>query len=509
MKNSIFLKLFFYMIANILLFTILLYISNLVFANQYYINHKKTSLIENSQKVNELLENIEGPFDRETIMTINRLERNIGASITIGQIDGNIYYPTPDNLPQRMLNGNNNPFFIFDEAPTRSQLTLHGGRRADKIVVIKDWEQYDDNSIFVGVEDPSLLIDTLRFQTILDNGLTLLIWVPMAEISESISVSNSFTAIIGLITLFITGIWSLIISKKFTRPITDMNRIAKKMLDLNFSKILDVKGNDEIAELSHTINKLSEKLNDTINELNAKNLQLEADIDKERKLDNMRKEFISNVSHELKTPIFLIQGYAEGLKANIASDEEKKNFYSDVIVEEADKMDFIVKDLLDLTQMESGTFSVSKCTFDIGSFTKDIMRKMEPLILSNEIHLELEIDEPIMINADPDRIEQVLVNYMTNAIHHVDDQHKIKIKFQKTSNKARISVFNTGIPIPAESLDKIWSSFYKVDHARTRSYGGSGLGLSIVKNIMNAHNNRYGAINVTNGVEFWFEIDLV
>ncbi len=495
------------MIANVILFTVLLYVSNLLFANRYYISQKKALLTENSNKINEYLQNTEVPFDVQTLLAINRLERNIGASITIGETDGNVYYPVLNNLPQRMINGYENPFFIIN-TNDRSQLTLHNGKRMNKIVVIKEWEQYDDSSIFVSFEDPNLLIDTLRFQTVLDNGLTLLIWVPMAEISESISVSNNFTSIIGLITLIITGIWSLYISKKFTNPITDMNRIAKKMLDLNFSKILDIKGDDEIAELSHTINKLSEKLNYTINELNTKNEQLEADIDKERKLDNMRKEFISNVSHELKTPIFLIQGYAEGLKANIANDEEKRNFYSDVIVEETDKMDFIVRDLLDLSQMESGLFSISKCSFEICQFTKDIIRKMEPILLNNSINLIFEMEGPIMINADPDRIEQVMINYMNNALHHVDAQHVVKIQIQKVSHKARITVFNTGNPIPMKSLEKIWTSFYKIDAARTRSYGGSGLGLSIVKNIIKAHNNQYGAMNVPGGVEFWFEVDL-
>lgn len=496
------------MLVNIVIFTILLYAFNLLFANRYYVNHKKDLLIQSSHKVNELLQNTETPFDLQTLLAINRLERNIGASITIGETEGIVYYPSNGNLSPHMPNGNGNPFFIYESIRNNPQLSLHKGRRSAKIE-IKEWEQYNENSIFVRIDDPNLLIDTLRFQTVLDNDLTLLIWVPMAEISESISVSYSFTTIIGLITIFITGLWSFFISKKLTRPITEMNKITKKMLDLNFSKILDVKGQDEIAELSHTINKLSAKLNQTIGELHSKNQQLEADIDKERQLDNLRKEFISNVSHELKTPIFLIQGYAEGLKTNIANDEVKRNFYSEVIIEEADKMDFIVKDLLDLSQMESGIFSVSKCTFEICGFIKEVIRKMEPLLFNKSIDLVLEVEDSFMINADPDRIEQVIVNFMNNAIHHVDDQHIIKVHIQKVLKKIRVSVFNTGIPIPIESLDKIWTSFYKIDPARTRAYGGSGLGLSIVKNILEAHHNDYGVMNVNHGVEFWFELDYV
>lgn len=301
----------------------------------------------------------------------------------------------------------------------------------------------------------------------------------------------------------------LFISGKFTRPIKKINIITKKMSELDFSEIIHVKGKDEIAQLSHSINDLSYKLDSAIGELNSKNRRLEQDIDHERKLDKMRQEFVSSVSHELKTPIFLIQGYADGLKANVAKDEEKRNFYCDVIMDEADKMDVLVKDLLDLSQIESGMFEINKCSFDITSLVKDVLIKHEPVFEEKQINVEIQEMDNVFVNADPMRIEQVIVNFLNNAINHMDEQRKLKVAISKEAGKARISVYNSGWHIPEEALEKIWLSFYKVDEARTREYGGTGLGLSIVRAIMEAHQNRYGVNNVTEGVEFWFMVDLV
>lgn len=497
------------MIANIILFTILLYGANALLASKYYVSQKKDLLITYTKEINHLIADDTLPFSPRVIQEIRRLERNIGASISIGEVDGQLYYPAEAPLAGR--HGDNgtidNPFFELDTSSDTPKLTLSHNKLKEQMT-ITSWEQNDAHSFFVRVVDPDFQIDTLRFQTLLDNGQTLLIWVPMAEIAESISVSNRFTTIIALITLVITGIWSLLISKNFTRPITHMNKIAKKMLVLDFSETLPVNNEDEISQLAQTINELSLKLDQTISELHTKNQQLEADIDKERQLDNLRKDFISSVSHELKTPIFLIQGYAEGLKTNVANDTQKRQFYSDVIIEEADKMDFIVKDLLDLTQMESGSYSLSKCTFEIVGFTNDIIRKMTPLLHDKQVSLTLDAPTPFEISADPDRTEQVIMNYLTNALDHVDEAHQIHLQIEKTSsNKIRLSVYNSGSQIPDTSLDKIWNSFYKVDSARTRAYGGSGLGLSIVKNIQEAHHNAYGVHNVETGVVFWFEMD--
>ncbi|MCR4441755.1 MAG: ATP-binding protein [Peptococcaceae bacterium] len=511
MSMSIRLKLFLYMTAGILLFAALLYGFNIFFIERYYTNHKKEALIEVRQELSRLTEGKtrhEDFEDEDLVFALEKIGKSRGIAISIGTLDGDIYYPFPHEFggfPKKA--GDNNPFFVIDRSgdgpPKPAQKSP-----APPPNGIKSWEVRPDNSFFIITKDPRLMIDTLRYQAELDNGLILLLWVPMAEIAESAAISNNFTALIAVLTVFVTGIWALFISEKFTRPIKQMNRITRKMSELDFSETLQVAGQDEISQLSQSINNLSCKLDKAIRELDQKNKQLEQDIDRERKLDRMRREFISSVSHELKTPLFLIQGYAEGLRSNIAHDEDKRNFYCDVIMDEANKMDILVKDLLDLSMMESGMFSIKRVDFDLALLVKDVLKKLEPSFAEKGISLETQAPESLMVNADPVRTEQVLVNYLNNAINHAGGRKIVRISISGVNGKARISVYNTGARIPAESLDKIWTGFYKVDKARTRKSGGMGLGLSIVKAIQEAHRNEYGVNNVKEGVEFWFDVDL-
>jgi signal transduction histidine kinase len=304
------------------------------------------------------------------------------------------------------------------------------------------------------------------------------------------------------------GLWAYYISDRFTQPIKEINKITKRMAELDFSKTLDIKTEDEIGQLSQSINHLSYRLDDAIGELSRENKQLEQDVDKGKRIDAMRREFVSNVSHELKTPIFLIQGYAEGLKTNIAANEEKRDFYCDVIMEEAEKMDVIVKDLLNLSQIESGNMDLNRCNFDIEKLINETVKKLEPMFDEKNIDTQIDINVQQQANGDPVRIEQIMVNYLNNAINHIDNHKQIKITAENYNDKIRVSVFNTGHHIPENLLERIWISFYKVDKARTRSYGGTGLGLAIVKAIQQAHSNEYGVSNVESGVLFWFDVDL-
>lgn len=504
MNKSIRYKLLSYMTVSIVLFALLLLGANTFFAEKYYVQHQKGILIKTSKEITQIitgLNKVSDFQDEDLIFALNRLEKSRGVSIVIGEGDGTLYYPILRNIKDQ-------PRKIFDINPfvdlKRQESKLDNLRDN----TIKSMVPYDNNSHFVITKDPNLKIDTLRYQTKLENDLTILVWMPMAAISESASVSNRFTAIVAIITIFISGLWFFYISDRFTQPIKEINKTAKRMAELDFSQNLDIKTEDEIGQLSKSINHLSFRLDNAIGELNRKNKQLEQDVDKGKKIDAMRREFVSNVSHELKTPIFLIQGYAEGLKTNIAADEEKRSFYYDVIMEEAEKMDVIVKDLLNLSQIESGDMDLARCDFDIRKLISETIKKLEPMIEEKNINIELDIEVREQANGDPVRIEQVILNYLNNAINHLDGHRQIKVTAKVQNEKIRVSVFNTGQHIPEELLDRIWISFYKVDKARTRSYGGTGLGLAIVKAIQKAHNNEYGVLNTESGVLFWFNLDL-
>lgn len=283
--------------------------------------------------------------------------------------------------------------------------------------------------------------------------------------------------------------------------------ISAKMTKLDFETKYQSQGKNEIDLLGEHINQLSEALEKTISELKTANNELQQDIRKKEQIDEMRKEFLANVSHELKTPLALIQGYAEGLKEGINSDDESRDFYCDVIMDEASKMNIMVKKLLTLNQLEFGNDNISMERFDIVAMIRNFLQSAEILVKQNQIILQVEQSPPIYVWADEFKVEEVFQNFFSNAINHANGKKIIDIKYQLLNGKVRISVFNTGEPIPEEALPHIWEKFYKVDKARTREYGGSGVGLSIVKAIMESMNQQYGVENYTNGVEFWMELE--
>ena len=231
------------------------------------------------------------------------------------------------------------------------------------------------------------------------------------------------------------------------------------------------------------------------------------DIEQKEKMEDMRNEFLGNVSHELKTPLALIQGYAEGLKEGISDDPESREFYCDVIMDEASKMNRMVKNLLTLNQLEFGNEKVEFERFDVSGLVQGVIQSCEILIQQANAKVEFIGESPVYAWADEFKTEQVIRNYLTNAIHHVDHERRIEVKVISRGDKVRVSVFNSGKPIPREDLDKLWDKFYKVDKAHTREYGGNGIGLSIVKAIMESFHQKYGVRNFDNGVEFWFELD--
>ena len=347
---------------------------------------------------------------------------------------------------------------------------------------------------------------------ILDNGYVLYIRMPISPIEESVKISNTVLLMIGGITLVVAGIIASFISRKFTNPILQLNDIANKMAKLDFSKkyrITDTE--DEINELGRSINTMSDKLEATIKELQKNNIELEKDIEEKSKIDEMRKQFISDVSHELKTPIALIQGYAEGLIENVNSDEESRKFYAEVILDETNKMDKLVKQLLELMKLEYGKREFDNEKFNINELINEVLRKCSVMINEKNIKVYFENKEPIYVYADEFYMDQIITNYLTNAIKHaeeVEKEIKIEIKVEKVSNKIRVSVFNTGENIPEEDLQRIWGRFYKLDSSRNRQDGGSGIGLALVKAIMNNYQNEYGVENKKNGVEFYFDMDI-
>lgn len=343
-----------------------------------------------------------------------------------------------------------------------------------------------------------------------DDNIYVYLGTPVAAIQESAKIAIRFYVITGILTVILGGIFIYLLTARLTKPIVKLNGIAQKMAVLDFHEKYDEKRNDEIGTLGDSINSLSDQLEMSIGELKSANYKLTQDIEKERQIDEMRKVFISNVSHELKTPIALVQGYAEGLKLNVNDDEENKNYYCEVIIDEANKMNNMVRKLLELSELEFNNIALDREEFYVCELIRNLLKKNALLFSEKgaQVTFNDNDNECIRINADYYLTEQVLMNYLSNALNHLDGKKLISIEAKVIGDKVRVEVFNSGENIPEQALDNIWLSFYKVDKARTRAYGGTGLGLSIVKAIQKSHNNGYGVQNRPDGVIFWFECDL-
>ena len=360
------------------------------------------------------------------------------------------------------------------------------------------------------IDDTSNSLNYILLYGKLDNGYSLYIRIPIAPIEESVRISNNTLIVIGIATVIISAFVASLISKRFTSPILQLNDITKKMAKLDFEQKYRINdSDDEINELGKNINTMSDKLESTIKQLRETNSELEKDIEEKSKIDEMRKQFISDVSHELKTPIALIQGYAEGLIENVNNDDESRKFYAEVILDESNKMDVLVKQLLELMKLEYGKREFTDEKFDVVELINEVIRKCNVMLEENQIQVVFDEKKPIYAYADDFYVEQVVTNYFTNAIKHakeVNGKKQIKITIQNVKNKIRVSVFNTGDKIPEEDLTRVWGRFYKIDDSRNRENSGSGIGLSIVKAIQNNYQNEYGVQNLSNGVEFYFDI---
>lgn len=460
---------------------------NNTFLEKYYLNDKQKTMQESYQFINNVSN--EGSFDSENfdIEFQNLCAKNnidiiiIDAEAKTLKTSSNNYEILSRQLLDYLFEGNNLP--------------------ANRL--LEKGEHYEMRMLL----DERTKQEYIDMWGVLDNGNLFLFRSPLESIRESVAIANRFLAYIGIGAALFASALIMVISRKITEPIKEITRISERMIELDFDAKYTGKSKTEIALLGQNINKLSETLETTISELKSANNELKRDIEKKNEMEQMRTEFLSNVSHELKTPIALIQGYAEGLQECVNNDEESRNFYCEVIADEASKMNQMVQKLLTLNQLEFGNNKVSLERFDVTALIDNYLQSSMILCEQKGIQLRMEKYPPIHVWADEYGVEEVFNNYFSNAVNHVDGERIIEVKIQNFQDKIRVSVFNTGKPIPEESVPHLWEKFYKVDKARTREYGGNGVGLSIVKAIMDSMNQSCGVLNYDNGVEFWFELD--
>lgn len=369
----------------------------------------------------------------------------------------------------------------------------------------------------IGISDirqPGFSSNLECFGFLSDNETAFLLNIPIESIEEPITLFNNALIIVSIITLIIGSILIFVLSNRLSKPLLELSKISKKMSRLEFENRYEGSAIDEIGILGNSMNEMSEKLEKSIKELKNANYMLKKDLEKKEQLDIMRQEFVANVSHELKTPISLIKGYAEGLETeSVINDKENRDYYVKVIRDEADKMGDMVRELLDLSALERGMDNLDFSRISLSEIVEGVVKSFEIKLQEKNIKLETSIDENVYVWADGYKLEEVIRNYLSNAINHVNDKKIIKMSSEKINDSImRLSVFNSGVILSDDDMLKVWEKFYKVDKAHTREYGGTGLGLSIVKAIADGHGTTCGCIgkeiNGTQGMEFYFDLYL-
>ncbi|MEL7564076.1 MAG: ATP-binding protein [Dehalobacterium sp.] len=519
-KKSIIFKLFIITSLFFILFTSITMLLQTLFIERFYLDKKAkvfeanfkafsaaySGLVENNRDTADLLTgfqsennastaivNLSGDFirifeDKKQLM-LKIMDKSASAPSGMPNFVNNIITYNMDSRIKMLLNG----LKQWTSDPKAVSLVVDEG----KIITYKSGEKIDGQNSLVGIAP------------IIMNGEVIGVLTAAASlqpIGEAATVIRQFYIYFYAIALFLIFILSLIYSKMIAKPLLILNKTALKMSELDFSVQCPVKSQDEIGNLSATLNFLSEKLNSSLSELTAANKKLKEDIEKEKKLDLMRNDFIAGVSHELKTPISLISNYAEGIKDNITNGA-KREYYSDIIIDETKKMASLVEDMLNLSQLESGSFKLKIENFPIISLLNSIVERYmdNAQFKGKTFDRQISIDDLDVIG-DMFRIEQVLTNLVDNALKYTPAGGIIKIFAEDQGDKVLIEIENPGEQIPDDELQNIWSKFYRIEKSRNKDLGGIGLGLSIVKEILDLHGSEYGVMNTAYGVKFYFKL---
>ncbi|SEQ10376.1 HAMP domain-containing protein [Lachnospiraceae bacterium RM5] len=489
LRNSIRFKITLMLCSFTLISFAVFIIINSIFLPRFYIKEKEKTLLNCYEKISESLADSE-KISEDDEESLSKLCEKHGITIVIIDNSGSeiFRYGNGTVLVQRLLE-------------------INLGLNSENYSIIEKNNNYTLSRYLLNKNDESGFLELNGFFS--DNKIFLM-RIAINSIRESADISNRFFVYIAIIVFTIEIFGSLIFTRIFTKPIKHLARVSEEMAHLNFKEKSMIKTNDEIGILGNNLNYMSDELEKTLSELQSANEMLKKDIEKKEEIDNMRKEFISNISHELKTPIALIQGYAEGLSDSVVDDEESKQFYCDVIEDEAMKMNKMVKNLLALNQLEIGAVELEMEDFSINEVIKGIVGKLSYLAKEKDVNIEFIEDKNYFVRADEFKIEEVITNYLTNAINYVENKGWIKVWLDFINEDVvRLNVYNSGSNIPEEDIENIWTKFYKVDKARTREYGGSGIGLSIVKAIATNHKTECGVENVDDGVKFFFDLKVV
>lgn len=368
--------------------------------------------------------------------------------------------------------------------------------------------QNDDGSYFNVVSAEGTATQYIVYGKDFENGYHIEISVQKDTIRENAELATRVTGAITILALLVSLIFIFLYSKRFTKPLIEMSKVTAKIADLDFSNKCTVERNDEIGELAKSINTVSKSLDGALTELREKNEKLEEDIEKEREIERMRSDFISSASHELKTPIAIIRGYAEGLKMSLNGEDGGVSEYCDIIMHEADRMNNLVLNMLEQSLYSSGVKKPNMQEFSVNEFVEEFLKTASPIFDDKGVTAVFVKKDDFTAFADKSQMTTVLSNLVLNACSHASGEKRVEIESHLEDGKFKITVFNTGSHIDDKDKDAIFTPFYRADKAHSRAEGRFGLGLAIVKSITENHGCLCGFENKDNGVDFWFTLPM-
>ncbi len=429
------------------------------------------------------------------------VERNMRAiADEVEQVNGNYYFV----LAEMEANYNVN-IDLYDEVDNYLYEAKSSYLSGNRINIISR-KNNEDGSYFNVVCADGSTTQYILYGKSFENGYHIEISTEINPIQENASLATTVTTAITVFALILALVIIYDFSRRFTKPLIQMNNVMKKIAKLDFSAKTDIDRKDEIGTLAKNINTVSESLDKALTELREKNAQLEEDIEKERRLEKMRQDFVSSASHELKTPIAIIRGYAEGLKMNVNENDNTSTEYCDIIINEADKMNELVINMLEQSLYSSGTKQTEKEEFSVKKYIEDFLQTASPIFSEKKITVKTNITDAVVLG-DKNQMTTVLSNIVLNACSHAQGEKIIEISTQSQNGYVRVNVFNTGSFVDDKDKEGIFTSFYRADKAHSRKEGRFGLGLSIVKTIVDSHGCDCGFENKENGVTFWFTME--
>lgn len=423
----------------------------------------------------------------------------------IGSEDWNPYsIDSVNGLRNRIVKlAQSNQLDIIINLPDVNNGTIYASKSGGNDLLVKEvgdniksaLEEAKDNTIITKTDDNDNDAEGIILATFAKKNDKVLAYIFIFGYTEPIgttlNIINALSFICSNVVLVAACIISIMISSHIANPLVKISRNVDRLITGDFHMEIRKTEYDEIATLTKNLNAASEEINKT---------------------EALRKDLMANVSHDLRTPLTMIKAYAEMIRDLSGNNPEKREKHLQVIIDEADRLTLLVSDILNLSKLESGVMPIERSVFDFSEVLKGIISRFSLLDDMKDYQVRLEAEDGISVNADQQKIEQVVYNLVNNAINYIGDDKLVTVRlFRKNSGTARFEVADRGIGIPAEQLPYIWDRYYKIDRSENykRSVKGTGLGLSIVKGILTSHGFLFGCDSILGeGSVFWFEFDI-